>query len=91
LWGHGECSNSSIVSEFKEIHVTEVVTISPEFLQLPLESNRLYTVRLLKAFAKRHNKRVPGSTNKRDLILLITRELNEYLLPVNIVVEEEAI
>lgn len=85
-WNYDQCSNRTIVSAFKEIKVSEVVTNSPEYLQLPLETNKLYTARLLKAFLKRHNKRVPGSLKKCDLIRLITLELNEYLIPAAVAV-----
>ena len=66
-WRHEECGNSAIVSGFKEVLVTEVVTVSPDFLQLPLEGNKLYCetmLRFFKAFVKRYHKRVAGNISK---------------------------
>jgi hypothetical protein len=78
---HAECTNRYIVSAFKEFTVSEIVTNCPDHLQLPLENNKLYTNRLLKAFMKKYNKRVPGSILKPALIQLIKEELSDYLLP----------
>ena len=79
---HALCSNLEIVPQFKEFTMREVITDAPEYLQLPLEDKKEYSVRVLKAFAKRYNLRVPGSIKKDDLIALILRQLTEYLLPV---------
>jgi len=46
-----------------------------------MEGNRHYTTRLLKAFMKKHYKRVPGSILMPALIQLVKEELSDYLLP----------
>lgn len=78
---YDRCTNRLIVSNFSELQMRRVAFETPEYLHLPLEGNRLYTVGYLKAFMRRHDKRVPGSIKKDDLIQLIMTSLGDYLLP----------
>ena len=78
---YDSCTNRTIVSNFSEFQMREIAFDAPEYLQLPLEGNRVYSVKYLKAFMKRHNKRVPGNITKHNLIQLVMTSLGDYLLP----------
>lgn len=78
---YDHCTNTAIVSRFEVKHIRQIVVECPDFLQLPLEGNRLYTNSLLKAFMRKYDMRVPGAADKRRLIQLVTEQLGAYLLP----------
>jgi hypothetical protein len=69
------------------------VTIdAPEYLQLPLEDNKAYSIPFLKAFLARHRIRVAQGKKRADYIKLIVVNLGDYLLPVvdnNLAVHED--
>ena len=73
------CTNGALVEPVSEFQMSAICTDSPEYLQLPLSQ---YTVRALRNFMRRHEKRVPGIISKHDLIALVLNQLPQYLHPV---------
>ena len=80
-----QCTNRFYVGSFREVALSVVEINCPEFLQLPLETNRLCTINVLKAFMRRHQKAIPARVTRRDdIIRLVMQELRDYLLdPIN--------
>ena len=81
---YGQCANVGIVGNFDEHSVSLVEVDCPEFLQLPLEGNRTYSINVLKIFLRRHNVRIPSDVTRRnDVIQLVMQSLGQFLLPAN--------
>ena len=78
---YDQCTNPRITGAFRNIAMRRVDVDCPEFLQLPLETNKAYTIKVLKSFIRQYEQRLPARLTTRDeIIQFVMQTLRNYLL-----------
>lgn len=78
---YDQCTNPRITGAFRNVVMRVVDVDCPEFLQLPLETNKDYTIKVLKAFLRQYEQRLPARLTKRgEIIQFVMQTLRNYLL-----------